>query len=396
MYDVIVVGARCAGSPAAMLFARRGYRVLLLEKASFPRDKLSSHYIHQPGVALLDRWGLLDAVRASGCQPIDHISYQTPGVRLDGCSLPVDGHRTAYAPRRYVLDPILADGAVAAGAEFRDGCAVSGLVQEDGRVAGVRYRTPSGSEETARARLVVGADGMRSFVARAVGARTVVENPRMTCTYYSYWADVPAHFEQYEGPGRWVGVIPTNDDLTLIMTYFPQSEFHRVRADVEPAYLDAVRTTAPELAERMAPGTRVEQLYGTGHQENFFRKAFGPGWVLLGDAVHHKDSIAARGITDAFVQVRMLVEHIGDRLHDDAALSAALTRYEADVDDYFFDFYRSTLNVAELDPTEERVRFLRSLASNQEFTDRYFSTLSGACSLEDFYNADLLTALGQN
>src|SRR4051794_4408368 len=118
MYDVIVIGARCAGSPAAMLFARRGYRVLLLEKATFPQDTLSSHYIHQPGVALLGRWGLLDNLREVGCAPIDHESYDGPGVRLDGFSLPVEGYRTTYAPRRFVLDPILARGAVASGVEF--------------------------------------------------------------------------------------------------------------------------------------------------------------------------------------------------------------------------------------------------------------------------------------
>jgi flavin-dependent dehydrogenase len=395
MYDVIVIGARCAGSPAAMLFAQRGYRVLLLEKARFPQDTLSSHYIHQPGVALLGRWGLLDRLRDAGCRPIDHQSYQAPGVRLDGFSLPVDGYRTTYAPRRFVLDPILASGAVASGVEFRDGCAVNDLLVEDGRVTGVRYTTPGGTEATDRARLVVGADGMRSLVARKVGARNVIEHPRMTCTYYSYWADVPAHFELYERQGRWIGVIPTNDDLTLIMTYFPQDEFATVRTTVESAYLDAVRTTAPELYERMAAGSRVEQLYGTGHQDNYFRQAFGPGWVLLGDAVHHKDSITARGITDAFLQARSLTEHIGTGLHDDALLDAALERYEDDLEDTFSDVYQGALNVAELKPGG-RAELLRHLVGHQDLIDRYFSTLSGACSIDDFYNTELLTLLDQS
>jgi flavin-dependent dehydrogenase len=395
MYDLIVIGARCAGSPAAMLFARQGYRVLLLEKARFPQDTLSSHYIHQPGVALLDRWGLLDELRDAGCRPISHQSFTSTGVRLDGFSLPVDGHRTTYAPRRYVLDPILAGGAVAAGVDFRESCVVTDLIVDDGRVAGVRYTTPGGSEATDRARLVVGADGMRSLVARKTGAPNVVEHPRLTCTYYSYWAGVPAHFELYERPGRWIGVIPTNDDLTLIMTYFPQSEFSEVRTAVGPSYLEAVRSTAPELRERMAAGARVEQLYGTGHQENYFRKAFGPGWVLLGDAVHHKDSITARGITDAFLQAQLLTGHIGDRLHDDDALEEALRRYETDLDDTFYSFYQGALNVAELKP-EGQAEMLRRLAGHQELVDRYFSTTSGACSFDDFYNDELLTVLDQS
>ncbi|MGW1727840.1 NAD(P)/FAD-dependent oxidoreductase [Streptomyces sp. NPDC002306] len=395
MYDVIVIGARCAGSPTAMLFARQGYRVLLLEKARFPQDTLSSHYIHQQGVALLNRWGLLERLRDAGCRPITRQSYSGPGVRIDGFSLPIDGLRTTYAPRRYVLDPILADGAVAAGVEFRDSCAVNDLIFEDGRVAGVRCTTPGGTETSERARLVVGADGMRSLVARKTGAPNVIEHPRMTCTYYSYWAGVPAHFELYERPGRWIGVLPTNDDLTLLMAYFPQEDFGQVRKAVEPAYLDAFRTTAPELYERMQAGERVEQLYGTGHQENYFRKAYGPGWALVGDAVTHKDSITARGITEAFVQAQSLTDHIGPRLHDDAALKSALRRYESDLGDEALNHYQGALNVAELKP-EGRAEMLRKLVGHQELIDRYFSTLSGACSIDDFYNDELLTLLDQS
>ncbi|MFC9056825.1 NAD(P)/FAD-dependent oxidoreductase [Streptomyces sp. NPDC057074] len=394
MYDVIVIGARCAGSPTAMLFARQGYRVLLLEKARFPQDTLSSHYLHMQGVALLNRWGLLDRIRDSGAQPITHQVYQGPGVRIEGFSLPIDGLTTTYAPRRYVLDPILAEGAVAAGVEFRQGCAVKDLVFEDDRVVGVRYATPGGTETTDRARLVVGADGMRSLVARKTGAENVIEHPRMTTTYYSYWSGVPADFELYERPGRWIGVLPTNDDLTLLMTYFPQADYNDIRKNVEPAYLEAFRSTAPELYERMRSGRREEQLYGTGHQENYFRKAYGPGWVLVGDAVNHKDSITARGITEAFVQAQSLTDLIGDRLHDDAALRSALRRYENELGNEALNHYQGALNVAELKP-EGRTEMLRKLVGHQEHIDRYFSTLSGACSIDDFYNDELLTLLDQ-
>ncbi|GIF04583.1 NAD(P)/FAD-dependent oxidoreductase [Actinoplanes siamensis] len=395
MYDVIVIGARCAGSPTAMLFARQGYRVLLLEKAKFPQDTLSSHYLHTQGVALLNRWGLLDKLRATGCQPITRQVYEAAGVRVEGFSLPIDGLRTTYAPRRYVLDPVLADGAVAAGVEFRQSCAVNDLVYEDDRVVGVRYTTPAGQQSTERARLVVGADGMRSLVARKAGAPYVIEHARLTCVYYSYWAGVPADFELYERPGRWVGVLPTNDDLTLLMTYFPQSDFGAVRKSVEPAYLDTFRTTAPELYERMRAGERVEQMYGTGHQENFFRKAYGPGWALVGDAVTHKDSITARGITEAFVQAQSLTDHIGPNLHDDRALKSALRRYENELGGETLSHYQGALNVAELKP-EGRTEMLRKLVGHQEQIDRYFSTLSGAISIDDFYNEELLTLLDQS
>ncbi|MET7389880.1 NAD(P)/FAD-dependent oxidoreductase [Streptomyces sp. NPDC005529] len=395
MYDVIVIGARCAGSPTAMLFAQQGYRVLLLEKARFPQDTLSSHYIHQQGIALLNRWGLLDRIRDSGAQPITHQRYEGPGVRIEGFSLPIDGLRTTYAPRRYVLDPILADGAVAAGVDFQQGCAVNDLLFDGDRVTGVRYTTPAGTVTTEQARLVVGADGMRSLVARKTGAPNVIEHPRMTCTYYSYWSGVPSDFELYERTGRWIGVLPTNDDLTLLMAYFPQEDFGHVRKAVEPAYLDAFRTTAPELYERMQAGERVEQLYGTGHQDNYFRKAYGPGWVLVGDAVNHKDSITARGITEAFVQAQTLTDAIGQNLHEDTALKRALRRYENSLGDEALNHYQGALNVAELKP-EGRTEMLRKFVGHQEHIDRYFSTLSGACSIDDFYNDELLTLLDQS
>ncbi|MEI5103120.1 hypothetical protein RB200_36975 [Streptomyces sp. PmtG] len=142
----------------------------------------------------------------------------------------------------------------------------------------------------------------------------------------------------------------------------------------------------------MQAGKREEQLYGTGHQENYFRKAYGPGWVLVGDAVNHKDSITARGITEAFVQAQSLTDHIGDRLHDDAALGTALKRYENDLSGEALSHYQGALNVAELKP-EGRVDMLQKLVGHQEQIDRYFSTLSGALSIDDFYNDELLTLL---
>jgi 2-polyprenyl-6-methoxyphenol hydroxylase-like FAD-dependent oxidoreductase len=221
MYDVIVVGARCAGAPTAMLFARAGYRVLLVDSARFPRDKLSTLYIHQPGVALLRRWGVLDAVLATGCPPIEHVVHQVADVRLEGCCWPLDGIRAAYAPRRYLLDQVLAAAAVEAGVEFRDGRLVTDLCYDGDRVVGVRWCTPRGGSTEVRARLVVGADGMRSRVAALVGAPIPVEHPVLTYVYYTYWCDVPAQFAVYGITGRWAGAVPTNDRLTLVAAYFP-------------------------------------------------------------------------------------------------------------------------------------------------------------------------------
>ena len=170
MYDAIVVGARCAGSPTAMLLARAGYRVLLVDRAGFPSDTLSTHYIHQPGVARLRRWGLLDRVVATGCPPARRMTFDVGPFALSGAPTPADGADAAYAPRRYLLDQILLEAASAAGAEVRERFSVGELLIEDGRVTGIRGRQAGGATVTERAAIVIGADGMRSRVARAVGA----------------------------------------------------------------------------------------------------------------------------------------------------------------------------------------------------------------------------------
>ena len=167
VYDAIVVGARCAGAPTAMLLARKGYDVLAVDRVHFPSDTVSTHLIHAPGVAALRRWGLLDRVAATGCPPIDTYSFDFGPIRLQGN--PARRARSvAYCPRRTVLDALLVDAAREAGAEVREGFTFDELLVDDGNsVTGIRG-THAGTTVTERARIVIGADGARSRVANAV------------------------------------------------------------------------------------------------------------------------------------------------------------------------------------------------------------------------------------
>lgn len=395
VYDAIVVGARCAGAPTALRLARAGHRVLLLERARFPRDTLSTHYLHLPAVARLASWGLLDRLRATGCPPLSRSVYEVSGVRLEGSSPAHLGQSAAYAPRRHVLDTLLARAAAESGAELREGCTVTDLLRDvDGRVTGVAYRDArTGDTVHARAALVIGADGMRSTVARLAQAPYTAEDPKATCAYYGYWTGLPADFELYEQPGSWVGALRTHDDATLVVAYFPQSRFGQVRADPETAYLDTVRRTAPDLYRRLRDARRVERLYGTGDQQNFFRRAAGAGCALVGDAGHHKDSITARGITDAFHQADLLADRVGGPLHDPgdrAGLDAALARYARERDEALDTGYRSTLIVARLQVQHERLELLRVISRDRELTDRYFGTVAGVVPAEELFTPELL------
>src|SRR4051794_16061631 len=190
-YDAIVVGARCAGSPTAMLLARKGYRVLVVDRASFPSDTVSTHFIHAPGVAALRRWGLLDGVIASGCPPVERYSFDFGPITIRGSARPSEGHATAYAPRRTVLDKILVDAARDAGAEVREGFTVEEVIVEEGVVVGIRGHGKDDQSNVMRARVVIGADGRNSQVAKIVEPEQYNDKPMLQWSYYTYWSGLP-------------------------------------------------------------------------------------------------------------------------------------------------------------------------------------------------------------
>jgi 2-polyprenyl-6-methoxyphenol hydroxylase-like FAD-dependent oxidoreductase len=225
-YDAIVVGARCAGSPTAMLLARSGYQVLVVDRARFPSDTVSTHLLHPPGVAALRRWGLLDRVTATGCPPIDTYAFDFGPFTISGAP-GTDQDPVAYGPRRTVLDKLLVDAASEAGAEVREGFTVDDVVVQDGRVGGVRGHGGDGQTVTEHARVVVGADGRHSRVARAVGPQQYNEKPPLLYSYYTYWSGLPmdGRFETYIRPDRGFAAWPTNDDLTLVIGGWPFAEF---------------------------------------------------------------------------------------------------------------------------------------------------------------------------
>ena len=248
MYDAIIVGARCAGSPTALLLARKGYRVLLVDRDIFPSDHLSTHWVHQPGVARLQRWGLRDRLAATGCPPIRSISIDLGPFALRGSPPPANEAKEAFCPRRTVLDKLLVDAAVEAGAELRERFSVQALVWEGDHVTGITGRSATGATVTEEARIVIGADGIHSLVARQVEAPTYNTKPTFACAYYSYWSDVPLDsVEFYPREHRGFGALPTHDGLTCIVVGWPHDEFPEYRADVEGNFLKTLEL-APAFA----------------------------------------------------------------------------------------------------------------------------------------------------
>jgi flavin-dependent dehydrogenase len=387
MYDVIVVGARCAGAPTAMLLARRGYQVLLVDKATFPSDAVSTHYLHLPGVVKLRNWGLLGTVLASGCPKIHEITLGISGVYLTGMSPEWDGIRFGIAPRRKVLDKILVDGAVAAGVDVREGFTVDEILTDGDRVTGIRGHERNGAMVTATAPLVVGADGIHSLVAKTVQPKEYVSTPPGTAVWYTYWAGTGIDKQIFARvDGHEVFVCPTNDDCVNVLAGVRYEEFHAFRKDVEGNYHKTV-DLFPELAERIFAGQRVEPFYGTRYTRQWLRHPHGPGWVLIGDSGYHKDPIAGIGMADAFRQVDVLVDAIDDGLSGRCDLTEALAGFHRWRDDTFADYFEYIRMMATLDAyPPERLKILEALQHNEEQLTRFFGTVGAYIPHKEFFS----------
>ncbi len=387
MYDVIVVGARCAGSPTAMLLARKGYRVLLVDRAGFPSDALSTHYIHQPGVATLNRWGLLERVIASGCPPVEKQILDVGPFAIAGTPPPVDGIKAGYAPRRKILDMILLDAAIESGVEVRENFSVEELLTHGGRVTGIRGRSKAGVPSEDAAYFVIGADGIHSVVARLVEAPRYDEQPALNCTYFTYWSGVNlSTVEMYMRPERMIIGAPTNDGLTLTIVYWPEIDFPMVRANVGVEFMRAL-DLVPEFAERIRSGTRVEMFRGSGDLRGFFRRPYGPGWALVGDAAYHKNPITAAGITDAFRDAELLVDAVDDTLEGFVPAEVAMAEYERKRNKTALPLYRMTCDMAKLHaPVPETQRLLAALRDNEEESGRFLGTLAGSVPIREFFS----------
>lgn len=381
-YDAIVVGARCAGAPLAMLLARQGSRTLLVDRSTFPSDTVSTHVIHPPGADALRRWGLLDQVAATGCPPVGRYSFDFGPVALAGAPGTFESPY-AYAPRRFLLDKILVDAAAAAGAEVREDFSVEELVVDGDRVTGVR----GGNGVTEHARVVVGADGRNSMVAKAVGAERYADQGPLTVGYYGYWSNLPTDtFEAYSRPGRGWAVCPTNDDLTLVIGGWPHAELARHRNDVE-GELERTFALSPAFTERIRDAKLESKLIGAS-VPNYFRKPWGPGWALAGDAGYSRDYITAQGITDAFLDAESLAVALAD------GSPGALAGHHERRDARAMPFYRMTLGIAALQPPDEQmVRLVAAIAGDQAKVDAFMRLNSGVTSPAEFFAPDNMAKL---
>jgi len=391
MYDAIVVGARCAGAPTAMLLGRNGHRVLLLDRSTFPSDmRQSTLLIHQPGVSHLEQWGLLERVRRSGAPPITRWLVDMGPLTFTGSPPAHEGTTAAIAPRRTVLDKILLDAAAEANVDVREGFSVEAILIDGEQVVGVRGSDRDGAPITERARIVIGAEGQNSLVAKAVNAAEYNQRPSKIGTIYTYWRDVPLldgiQLEFYPRAYRGIYAWPTNDGQLLIGANWKVSEFEQVRTDPERHYMNVLEECAPELNQRVREGTRVDEFVG-GYARNFFRKPYGAGWALVGDAGASYEFTSAHGITNAFRQAAQLAGAVDEGLTRRRGMTEALCEFEQrrnEVEEGYYDF---TYQQGTLEPPDAgTLQLLAAIHKSQLATDAFLGLFAQTTRPADFFS----------
>jgi flavin-dependent dehydrogenase len=388
-YDAVVVGARCAGSPTAMLLARKGYNVLLVDKARFPSDTMSTHMVHPPGLASLERWGLLDRLVETGCPRVDTYSFNFGPVTIAGSPQPIDGIAHGYCPRRTVLDKLLVDAAVEAGVELREGFTVDELTASDGAVTGIRGHEQGGGSVTEKARVVIGADGRHSLVAKTVQPEEYEGRRSHLAMYYAYWSDLPteAVFETYirADDRRGWACVPTHDDLAVLPFGWPVEEFQTNRKDIEGNFYKAMEL-APEFAERIRGAKRESKFIGSAELPGYVRKPFGPGWALVGDAAYHKNPITAMGINDAFRDAELLADALDDAFQGRRPYEDGMAGYQRTRDEEALPVYEFTDEFAMLQPPPpEMQELIGAMHGNQEAMDAFVSVQAATLPAPEFF-----------
>jgi flavin-dependent dehydrogenase len=365
-WDVVVVGARVAGASVALLLARAGLRVLCLDRARYGSDTLSTHALMRAGTVQLQRWGLLDRIVAAGTPPVRHTAFHYGSDTVSVSIRPAAGVDALYAPRRTLLDAVIADAAAEAGAELRFGTAVLGLRRDDtGRVTGVTTRDRDGLVRVERASLVIGADGVRSMVAAEVGAPVETAGRAASAFLYGYWAGLAVDgYEWFYQPGFSAGAVPTNDGLTCLFVGTTADRAAGLVGAHGTGYAFDRLAGRSAVAPRLAAAERVGALRYARGVPGYLRRSWGDGWALLGDAGYWKDPLSTHGITDALRDAELLARAVLSAPEPGSAQMDALDAYQSVRDEMALPMLAVTERLASHDwDLPEVRRLLMTLAS---------------------------------
>jgi flavin-dependent dehydrogenase len=391
--DVLIVGTRCSGAPLAMLLARKGHKVIAVDRAQFPSDTVSTHFMWPRTTSLLQKWGLLEKLAATGCPAIERVTADYGPVAVSGRPGPVDGTEIMYCPRRTVLDAMLVEAARGAGAEIHESTTFREAIREGDRIVGAHVQDRDGHVADVRATVLVGADGVWSSVARAIDAVTEVHHDPLTCGYYAYWRGVPTEgVEFYVRAGRDILVFPTHDGLTCVWAGRSRSEWNGYRANVEGTYREII-SLAPDLSRRIDRAEQASPFRGTSKLPNFYRQSFGQGWALVGDAAYHRDPLPGMGIGDAFLGAQLLADAIDGGLTGKTDLESALASYQSTFREKTRPVFEYTLRAAGLKDPSAMLPVYAKIAESSEKTRQFMNVLAGTVDFKQFFTPSNISRL---
>jgi flavin-dependent dehydrogenase len=387
-YDVVVVGARVAGAATAMLLARGGLRVALLDRGRYGTDTLSTHGLMRAGVLQLSRWGLLQRIVGAGTPPVPLTTFHYGDQERVQISIrPSQGVDALYAPRRYLLDRVLVDAALDAGVDVLHGARVTELLRDrSGRVSGVRVGTGPVRRDIP-SRFVVGADGIASVVARDVGAATLREGKWASAVQYAYYSGAgSAGYEWAYGDGAAAGMIPTNDGQHCVFVSTTPERMRALRSHhtARGTFDTLFRLAAPTLVGRLADATRESRQHGWAGICGYVRRSAGPGWALVGDAAYFKDPITAHGITDALRDAELLASAVLEAMSGARPEAVALAAYEVTRDRLSEQLFQVSDEVAAYDwEIDEVPGLMRRVSAAMTDEVEYLESLPGRVSADD-------------
>jgi flavin-dependent dehydrogenase len=345
-FDAVVVGARVAGAATALLLVRAGLRVLVVERSRRGSDTLSTHALMRAGVMQLHRWGVLPRLLAAGTPPIRRTTFHYSSEPVVVDIKDRDGVDALFAPRRTLLDVVLADAAVESGAQVLYGTTVREILRgSTGRVQGVLLTDEAGRQHRVEADIVIGGDGARSTVAGAVDAQVLVEGKSPGSYIYAYWEGLEldgTHW--YYAPGVAAGAIPTNEGLSCVFVGMPPGRYRAQPAvPLDARFQQIASECHPGLARALGGARRVGKYFPFAGRAGFLRQPWGDGWALVGDAGCFKDPITAHGITDALRDAELLARAVI------RGTTGALADYQAARDSFAVEFLELSDRIASFD-----------------------------------------------